>query len=1061
MGNINDYYDFHCGNDPRLVKIAINNDTFHTITVEANIAKTIDFSGGTRKVEAIRLNKCFKTTRVIWPERTGAIKRLYIHHADTLAKLDVSALISLEEISIVDCRSLKEIAGLSDSLKEVNIHNVKLSALQVSHLTKLQKINLVTSTNHIDLNLSTLEQLQIASISTSQSAYDNELISKIDMEACRNLHTVYIDIGDNIADINISGSIGLKDIALICGTSTKLTGLEDCKDLEFYHTDTILIMKERAARMAKKLRSNNPDEKISDLIKMSKVFYGLVKHCKAGIHDRETVIQESGSQIEVDKGSAAKIRLLGTPIDIEMTLNKKDLSKELRQAMLDNTYFPSSVLLPIYHIPELPNTTHDYGITLSRMLTKKNAGKSLSAWLENTENLTPNLLLVNQDMLHTSALMNILDQLVKNPKYLIYEKKKYLLQPFDKIILRGDWYYIKNRLPLLAGLINQIPRSALAAQFVGGVGSSINSLAHYQHLLNEVNALLAQHLVQNNRSLTHRGKNLQILKQVAESKRLAQDFFYYLTIAMNEQVQLLRNPDDQVNINAAAQTPQNADVQSAQQPQATTKKNPDITPQHEIRSEIPIDQVRTDAEANTTPDSNPKKSLQEPINAEHKSKGLPDVPPLPAEPNNQILIVAAKKLAIAVKDMINNTAVYQEQILIHAEADTTPDLHPKRALQSPIKIKHKAKGLANAPPLSADPHNQELLTVAKKLAIAVKKMTDNTDGLPEQITIHAQAHSSSDQLADVPRLNPSPNNQKLLVAAKGLADAVAKMTNNVEGIPEQILIQANATSDNPHTKPKKTLPLTPEADHQHLLFAAEKLARAIDNMVSSVDDLPEQVLVYAESAYRDSPPENDKKLLNSARSLASALKKMTDTACALDTDHTSTAANAASLLVSTTIKDLKNDHTGTSLLEAAAELIISIKLLAKACHEDLSLIENTEPKSEIAGDVRASIFKILTNTYRQYIKDHDLLNPGSSLFGRKHGKEEQRAAILEQFIDSLIKVETRGRDEVDKDFSQLMQDTNLKYALGGIETETKECLTGLKRKEPTLSSQRTSKDSDE
>src|SRR3990167_9346715 len=126
MGNINDYYDFHCGNDPRLVKIPINNDTFHTITVEANIAKTIDFSGGTRKVEAIRLNKCFKTTRVIWPERTGAIKRLYIHHADTLAKLDVSALISLEEISIVDCRSLKEIAGLSDSLKEVNIHNVKL-----------------------------------------------------------------------------------------------------------------------------------------------------------------------------------------------------------------------------------------------------------------------------------------------------------------------------------------------------------------------------------------------------------------------------------------------------------------------------------------------------------------------------------------------------------------------------------------------------------------------------------------------------------------------------------------------------------------------------------------------------------------------------------------------------------------------------------------------------------------------------------------------------------------------------------------------------------------------
>src|SRR3990167_10124162 len=96
-------YRFNCGDDTRYINISINSPYIHSMMVQGDVAKTVDFSGGTQNVETIVLRECFKLGRIIPPYYTGGIKSLAIYSADELTKLNITSFENLEHLSIINC----------------------------------------------------------------------------------------------------------------------------------------------------------------------------------------------------------------------------------------------------------------------------------------------------------------------------------------------------------------------------------------------------------------------------------------------------------------------------------------------------------------------------------------------------------------------------------------------------------------------------------------------------------------------------------------------------------------------------------------------------------------------------------------------------------------------------------------------------------------------------------------------------------------------------------------------------------------------------------------------
>jgi hypothetical protein len=148
-----DDYDFLCGNDFSLVKIALNNDDYHTVRIQADLAKTINFSGGIKNLDEVIIDRCFKFTRIFWPEYAGSIKRLKIGNSPELVQLDLSTLKNLEELCIVNCVKLKEITGLSEKIRFLNVQGCSLELLDLSACKKIETFILTTTSTHLKLDL--------------------------------------------------------------------------------------------------------------------------------------------------------------------------------------------------------------------------------------------------------------------------------------------------------------------------------------------------------------------------------------------------------------------------------------------------------------------------------------------------------------------------------------------------------------------------------------------------------------------------------------------------------------------------------------------------------------------------------------------------------------------------------------------------------------------------------------------------------------------------------------------------------------------------------------------
>lgn len=231
MANTLGYYDIDCGTDVNLVKFAADNGDFHYIRIHADVAKTIDFSGGIRNIETIVLEKCFKLGRIIWPYHTGAIRQLYINSASMLTRLDISALTQLEYLYIIGCPALKEIKGLSSQLKEICIHHVKVDNIDLRDTRRIQVINISTLAPQLKISAKNLNNLQQVFLSAESKKTQTSI--DCDLSNCTSLFRLAVDAGESAVNLQVQGCLGLKECQMSTGTKLSISGLSDCMALEY------------------------------------------------------------------------------------------------------------------------------------------------------------------------------------------------------------------------------------------------------------------------------------------------------------------------------------------------------------------------------------------------------------------------------------------------------------------------------------------------------------------------------------------------------------------------------------------------------------------------------------------------------------------------------------------------------------------------------------------------------------------------------------------------------------------------------------------------------------
>jgi serine/threonine protein kinase len=295
-----DDYDFLCGNDFTFVKLALGNDDYHTIRVQAELAITIDFSGGLRQLEEIIIDRCTKFTQIKWPENAQNIKRLKIGNCSRLENLDLSGLVNLEELAIVNCKQLTKIKGLGEQVKQINIQGCKLDNLDLTRCKKIQDFILTTHQSNLNLNFKHNPSLYSVIINldlTNHQKIENfyrDCSEKVDCKfnECTNLNHLTINSPNAPASIDVTGCISLKTALFLLEERTQITGLPTCTQL---------------------------DDALDFENKMIEVNNYTIKNKKNALKmpenpaDVETIIQQNGVLRKKNKSCLVKLQLLMRP----------------------------------------------------------------------------------------------------------------------------------------------------------------------------------------------------------------------------------------------------------------------------------------------------------------------------------------------------------------------------------------------------------------------------------------------------------------------------------------------------------------------------------------------------------------------------------------------------------------------------------------------------------------------------------------------------------------------------------------------------------------------------
>lgn len=429
-------YDFLCGNDLKVIKLAINNDSYHTVRVQAESAKHIDLSGGTRNVSEFLLSHCLKLTRIIWPEDTGFIKRIKICSADCLTRLDISTLHNLEELSIVNCDKLTEIIGLGSHLKLLNSHGTTIKTIDTSHCKELEVFNINTLSSGFNVKLDRLHSLKEVFIVTTDDMHLKNKNLACQISHCTNLNAIYLNSGNNPTIINTMDCPNLTDAIILCGNYSEAAGLEESKKLHFLYVKNEVGIQIENSLNSLRLTSNSaePAQKLESIKSRNLEFIDSLLNPKLEPEEMETMIQKSGTLRERNKAFFIKINLLSkAENEYGYELTKEPIhfiqsTQAVFKMFLDN---PAAHIIHLKQLPISPK----FNKIFADAKHAKQSDKEIFDWFDNKDTRKPNILLLEKKHLKDPDKRDLIEQLKLENTYITYKDHKRKLQPNDKVVI--------------------------------------------------------------------------------------------------------------------------------------------------------------------------------------------------------------------------------------------------------------------------------------------------------------------------------------------------------------------------------------------------------------------------------------------------------------------------------------------------------------------------------------------------------------------------------------------------------------------------------------------------
>lgn len=788
MINHEDYYDFRCGSDTKIIKFAAVNDEYYSIMLQADAAKTIDFSGGTRQIETIKFQKCFKMSRIIWPDDTSAIRSLSIYGADNLAILDLTPLHNLEKLSILDCPELTTIRGIPPTLSILNIHRTKIKELDLHKATNIKTINIITHNNKFKINADHRNYLQHLWV-TMDSKVNSVL--HLNVSNCPILRDIYLDAQKTVVKLDIRHNHALREITVHSNNKSSIAGINDCKKLQYIDLtlETLQLKNIDKDTLVNRIKNNSAD-KIYNPTEIAEKFktgqQEFYQDCKEQVRhhsDRETIIQNIASRQEMEHGLGAAISLLSHDLRHIVEISEHDLRKIRKKVFTEPRQFQQLPTLKIFYLLGTEMMPHP-GKLIKNAKTTANTPHLLVSALSPKNAKDKNITVITDN------------DIENNPEVL---RHLISLKKFQKIEYRGITYRYENQ-PIFYSGNRTILESAIP-----GIANSIypvdllpnwnaEEMSQEEVLLNEF-AYEASHVFQSSQHQAVKEFETAFKAVIEEQKPKS---------LPPEQVGIDANshnrpePDFQDPIDAQANKPRHHPEVTDQIPVDGTSKNkklsPDL-PQYGIDAAAnrdrpsPIDQYRIDAHKQLPPDM-PQEMVDAAANQQNK---FPDIP---------------------------------EQVAIHANKKSLPDM-PQHGIDAAAEYHHQPRphitdqfGIYANKRLPPDPEQQININAD---AASPQPLAD----IPEQVLIHAETSK-----ADVPQLivdEPLP---------QSLINIHKKLSETPEPSLAQHLLQANKSAQEPLQQAPQ---LSPDVDTPQLFLSAARLRR---------EDLPEQYLINHETQHK-------------------------------------------------------------------------------------------------------------------------------------------------------------------------------------------------------------------
>lgn len=350
MRSHNGNYDFHYSGEGNLIVFAVENDDYYSLMLQAD-ARTLDLSGGTRCIETIKLQKCRKMSRIIWPFDCGRIRSLSIYAADQLYQLDLTPLYNLESLSIIDCEALTSLQGLPSQLKNINLHNTGIRQLDLQHVSDIHSLNLHSTLRQFKVIAERRNYLQHVTIKVQDQCQLHSNLTN-----CPILHDVYIDGENAKIKLNIKNSNSLKELTVNGGSESSIYGLADCKQIKYARHSVDVTLKDMdPALLQQRINKNcRHDEYHSGDLAKKFADAQLQFQIDATAHnphydDKETVIQHINSRREFEQGIGATLSLLSHPMEHVIEISQHDLRK-MKKLSTDSRpqFLVESTLTPFY-----------------------------------------------------------------------------------------------------------------------------------------------------------------------------------------------------------------------------------------------------------------------------------------------------------------------------------------------------------------------------------------------------------------------------------------------------------------------------------------------------------------------------------------------------------------------------------------------------------------------------------------------------------------------------------------------------------------------------------------